>query len=189
MGKLIHSFTKNRQGYSFAVNPMLYGLLSNLEPPSIVELEVSSLAMEPSHSDSESGGNAITPQKSKTYTFQTVSQESETWAEYIGFLNQRCSPELEALELYQAIVNFESRVMTGPQRKEVAHQILFEYLGFNGGDKLVTISSDAMLELSASVDQFSESEIPVLFFLPAKKELCEQIEASFVLSLQQSKKR
>jgi hypothetical protein len=72
----------------------------------------------------------------------------------------------------------------------VTHQILFEYLGFNGGDKLVTVSPDTMLELAASVDQFTSSpEIPEDFFASVKKEICEQIESSFILYLQQTKKK
>lgn len=77
------------------------------------------------------------------------------------------------------------------KRKELTHKILFEYLGFNGGDKLVTVSPETMLELAASVEQISsdyEAEIPETFFAPVKRELCEQIETAF-LSFQQPKKK
>lgn len=139
-------------------------------------------------------------------TFQQVSWDSETWTEFLAFLNQRHTLELEALELYEAVTNYETKDMNGTftgafivgnptpatERKVMMQKILFEYLGFNGGDKLVTLSPNAMLELAASVEQLSTTnygeEFAMSFFTAVKRELCEQIEASFI-AYQQPKKK
>jgi hypothetical protein len=42
-------------------------------------------------------------------SFQNLSWDSDVWIEYISFLNQRHSLELEALELYEAITTLEAK--------------------------------------------------------------------------------